>query len=1137
MLSYLTVAWHPNTPRLQSLVYRGASILAVAVAAVLFAGASPALAAAAPAPAWAVRSVALPTNFSTEDTELCEEKDHCDSYVVTAVNVGTVASSGVIVLTDTLPAGVEVVGVAHAGEHEPGLEGKTPASCEPEGMLVTCRYEEGPVSPEGVIEFRVSVIVTTDEALTVTNRVEVKEGAAPPASSAGAGTAANTINGPPPTFGIQDFGGGVLGSSGVGETQAGAHPATVTTALDYTTDLERKYLQSDVGYPAIEEPKMEIVDLPAGLVGDPLALERCAASTIVNIHLDPEKCPADSRVGFVEIEKEGGNTEIVSLFNVTPEEGYPAQFGFEFNSTVVMLRARVLPTEAGYVVSVSAPYLPRSAGAVKVTGARVTLFGDPAERNKIGSPEAFFTNPDACASGPAEATAELDSWIEPDDWQKATTTLLEASATHGVTGCSALTFSPSIQVAPETTTTDTPSGYEVDLKVPQAPNIPGDLATPDLKDAVVNLPEGVSVSPGAAAGLVGCQERGPEGIELGSEDKLSDDNVVQEGEEEGPDGLVHPARGHCPAASQIGEVEVVTPLLANPLEGHVYVAAPQCGGVGQKACTPASAEDGELFGIYLEVEGAGVVMKLKGDVSVNPQTGRLTTRFEETPQLPFSELKLKLHGGPRAPLANPQSCGVSETTSDLTPWSTPETPDATPRSAFAVVGCAGSAFSPAFTAGTVGSAAAAYSPFTLTFSRHDGEQDLSGLTVNMPQGLLGKIAGIAKCGEAEVQAEEDNSGACPAASEVGTATAAAGAGSAPYYQSGPVYLTGPYNGAPFGLAVVVPANAGPFHLGNIVVRAAIHISLTTAAVTVVSNPLPQMIDGVPLRVQTVNVTVGGEGHFTFNPTSCAPSAVGATITSAQGATADVSSPFQATGCANLPFKPVLTASTSGKASKAHGASLDTKIVFPAARAGTGQASADANIASVKVGLPKQLPSRNTTLQKACLAATFDADPASCPAASDVGSVLVHTPVLSVPLAGPAYLVSYGGEKFPQLVVILQGEGVTIDVVGSIFVSKKGITSVTFKTVPDAPFTSFELKTPEGPYSVLTAFVPAKKEFNLCGQTLTMPTEIAAQNGAVIRQSTKIGITGCPKAKKVAKKKAKSKKAKKATNAARPVTSG
>ncbi len=813
-------------------------------------------------------------------------------------------------------------------------------------------------------------------------------------------------------------------------------------------------------------------------------------------------------------------SQLVPIYNVPPEAGYPAEFAFEYVGNIVTLLPRVLPSQDGYVLSVSVPYLPR-VHAFKITGARVSLYGNPTERNGTGSGEAFFTNPDTCGSGPLDARVEMNSWVQPEHWVSAEAPMFEASKSQAVSGCESLVFQPTVQVAPETTETDTPSGYEVDIKAPQSANTPEKLATPDLKDSVVTFPEGVSIDPSAANGLQACQASGAEGIELGAGDRFASENTVEEGEERGPDGLVHPAAGHCPSASTIGEVEVVTPLLAEPLRGHLFVAAPGCGGAGQPACTSRSAEDGELFAVYLEVSGYGAIVKLRGVASVNPVTGRVSTRFTEIPQFPVSEVKLKLNGGARASLANPQGCGVFTASADLTPWSTPYTPDASSSSSFSVTGCSG-VFAPAFTAGSTSPAAGAFSPFTLTFSRHDGEGDLAGITVDQPAGLLARIAGVAQCGEAEIRAAEANTGGCPEASRIGSATAGAGAGSSPFYQTGSVYLTGPYNGGPFGLAIVVAANAGPFHLGNIVTRAAIHINKSNADVSVVSSPLPQMIDGVPLRIQTVNVTVGAEHQFTFNPTSCAPLAVTGTISDVQGQSAAVSSGFQAQGCAGLPFKPVFSASTVGKASKAHGASLDTRVVFPVAPAGSSQASVDANVASVKVSLPRQLPSRNTTLQKACLAATFEANPASCPAASDIGSVLVHTPVLAGPLAGPAYLVSYGGEKFPAMVMILQGEGVTIDLVGSILVSK-GITSVTLKTVPDAPVSSFELKTPTGPYSILTAFVPEKDEFDLCGQSLVMPTTITAQNGAVFKQNTKIAIGGCPKAKKPKKKKVKGKK--------------
>jgi hypothetical protein len=503
----------------------------------------------------------------------------------------------------------------------------------------------------------------------------------------------------------------------------------------------------------------------------------------------------------------------------------------------------------------------------------------------------------------------------------------------------------------------------------------------------------------------------------------------------------------------------------------------------------------------------------------------------------FSELKLDFHGGQRAPLANPQSCGTFTTTAELEPWShTPApgekegTPDVTLEPSFTIGGDCGGGFAPSFSAGTVNPQAGAYSPFTLTLGRHDREQDLSGVEVHMPEGLIGKVAGLQQCPEAAANA--GTCGSVAPGSRVGTATAAAGSGSEPYWQSGNVYLTGPYGGGPFGLSVVVPAVAGPYNLGNIVVRAAIYINPQTAQVTVRSNPLPQRVDGVSLRLKTVNVTVGEQNDFTFNPTNCDEQSIGAILAGAQGASAQVSSRFQAANCASLPFKPSFTVSSQGKTSKANGASLDVKVA---------EKPNEANIHKVDVQLPLALPARLTTLQKACTEAQFNTNPAGCPAASNVGTATARTPVLNSPLTGPAYLVSHGGAAFPDLDIILQGEGVTIILTGNTDI-KKGITYSKFEAVPDAPISSFELNLPEGPHSALAAnanlCAPTKTKTvtkrvtvrsrgrtrhvtrrvkELVPETLVMPTTITGQNGARVTQSTKISVTGCAKARRKAKR--------------------
>jgi hypothetical protein len=554
-------------------------------------------------------------------------------------------------------------------------------------------------------------------------------------------------------------------------------------------------------------------------------------------------------------------------------------------------------------------------------------------------------------------------------------------------------------------------------------------------------------------------------------------------------------------------VEIETPLLTDHLKGSVYLA--------EQDNNPF----GSLLALYVTAAADGVSIKVAGKVEADPRTGQLTTTFENTPQLSFSDFKLDFFGGPRAPLVTPSSCGTYTTTSSLTPWSAPQSGlAATPSYSFQILSgtggapCAAPGFTPSFTAGTTNNQAGGFSPFTLTMSRNDGEQNLGTVSTRMPPGLVGMLSKVPLCGEPQASA-----GTCPTASQIGHVTVGVGTGPYPLQTpepgkpEDPVFLTGPYKGAPFGLSIVVPAEAGPFNLDEngkpVVVRATINVDPSTAQITVTSDPLPQILQGIPLQIRTVNVSID-KGGFIFNPTSCEPQSVAGTLTSTQGATAGVSSGFQATNCAVLKFAPKFAASTKATTSKANGASLTVKLTYPSTPQGT-----EANIARVKVDLPKQLPSRLTTLQKACTAAQFEANPAGCPAASVVGHAKAITPILPVPLEGPAYFVSHGSEAFPSLIVVLQGYGVTVDLVGSTFISNAGITSSTFKTVPDVPVGSFELTLPQGKYSALASNLPAADKGSLCGQTLKMPTAFVAQNGAEIHESTAIGVTGCAKARK------------------------
>jgi hypothetical protein len=431
-------------------------------------------------------------------------------------------------------------------------------------------------------------------------------------------------------------------------------------------------------------------------------------------------------------------------------------------------------------------------------------------------------------------------------------------------------------------------------------------------------------------------------------------------------------------------------------------------------------------------------------------------------------------------------------------------------------------FDPSLNAGTLGIEAGAFSPLTTTISRGDGEQNMQSVSVKMPEGLSGLLSGVELCQEPQA-----NQGLCGAGSQIGETTVEAGVGPHPVsVKGGKVFITGPYNGAgsctpgeqgcaPFGLSIVNPVKAGPFDLEHdtanpsqdpacdcVVVRAKIEVDPHTAALTITTDPsgahaIPELIDGVPVEIQKVNVLVNRPG-FTFAPTSCEQLQVTGTIKGYEGGSSPVVVPFKAHDCSNLKFEPKFTVTTSGKTSKANGANLSVKLTYPNAPFGS-----QANIKQVKVELPRQLPSRLTTLQKACTQAQFQANPAGCPAASIIGHAKAVTPLIPVPLEGPAYFVSNGGEAFPNLIVVLQGYGVTIDLVGDTFISKTGITSSTFKTVPDAPVGTFELTLPEGPYSALAA------NGNLCEQTLSMPTEMVAQDGTQQKLNTPVEVEGCP----------------------------
>ncbi len=1103
--------------------------LAVAVPAVLALCLAFAASAGAAVAWWHLDASSQPANLPPSGS---------GTIVVSATDLGDADVNGSKVpvkLVDKLPPNLTATSVSG----EAGLLGfRGAVECEiPSAHLVECKFEEDLPSYE---RLEIEIEVSVGAAPSAANEVSVSGGesysCAEVASGAGqytnsvcsaegtgefelqlsgktvsATSATQTLaaNSAPVEFGVEKYELTASNEDGSPDRQAGSHPFGLTTTLD----LSRSAVSPN--QPAL--PKDLVFKLPPGLIGNPTPFPQCSAAAFHHPWKQTfaNECPAKTALGvavvtlrFPEAQEEETVTLPVPVFNLKPAVGEPARFGFDALNVPVILDTSVRTGE-GYGVTVSSENISQT---TPVYGAQVTLWGvpgDPSHDRARGwsclsggilgqpggpcaplgeaTPSPFLALPTSC-TGPLQTSVEADSWAQAGTFTKP----LDAVPDPSLNGCNRLPFSPSISVAPDGQAASAPSGLTVDVHVPQDLTLnPNGLAEADVEDTTVTLPEGVALNAAAADGLGACSE---------AQIALESHTVPT-----------------CPEASKVGTVEITTPLLPNPLTGAAYLA------------TQDQNPFGSLLAMYIVAQDpvSGTLVKVAGEVDPNPVTGQLVTTFDNTPQLPFEDLRLHFFGGSRAPLATPAKCGGYQTTASFAPWSgNAEVPA---NSEFDITSgpnggpCPGASlpFAPTLAGGTTNVAAGAFTPFTMTMSREDGSQQLQGIQLHMPPGLLGMLSRVTLCEEAQADV-----GACGEASKIGETTVSVGVGGTPYtVAGGSVYITGPYHSAPYGLAIEEPAKAGPFDLENtkahhpacdcLVVRAKIEVNPLTSALTVTANSggeedaIPTMLEGIPLQIKHVNVTIN-RSDFTFNPTDCNKLSLTGSLSSAEGASSSLAVPFQVTNCAALAFKPTFAASTAAHNTRTEGASLKTTVTYPSTPQGT-----EANIAKVKVSLPAKLPARLTTLQKACPEQTFAANPASCPAAARVGEAKTSTPVLPNPLSGPAYFVSHGGAKYPELVIELKGDNVTLDLHGETAISKGGVLTSTFDTVPDAPFSSFELNLPEGPYSALTA-----NGANLCkAGSLTMPTELTAQDGAVIKQSTKVKITGCPK-KKVVKHKAK-----------------
>jgi hypothetical protein len=834
-------------------------------------------------------------------------------------------------------------------------------------------------------------------------------------------------------------------------TQAAGHPNFGITDFRLKTS----------GASGSEKPEGNVkevrVDLPAGLSVDPYATPRCKLAELES----SKGCPEDTQVGEVQLTAHLNLTEILGqpvgttigppltnagVYNMEPPSGTPLEADFKvaiFNTVVHIVGG--IDWSGDYHEFFTIKEIPTTPELVE---SRLIFFGKTLAG---GGTLPFITMPSTCL-GPQTTYLKVLSYEGQEETRSFTTPV-------GAGGCDKVPFAPTVKVEPSTTRSDAPDGATIKVEVPQNSE-PDGRDSSMLKDAYVSLPEGMTLNPAAASGLAACTN-----AEFGK-------------------GATNPVS--CPAGSQIGTTTIETPdLPPGSLTGNVYVGQPES----------ANPESGNEYRIFIDAEAPsfGVSVRLEGRVSANAGTGRLTTAVLEDPQVPFSDFSVTL--GVHTPLANPLVCGAATTNSSLTPYS--GNPASEPFMSFPIDfnGKGGACPSPlpfalAQSATTKPTTGGASTSFTLGLARAEGQQYVSQVSTTLPPGLLGEIPAVALCGEPQAAL-----GTCSAASAIGTATVTLGSGESPLTLSGTAYLTGPYAGAPYGLSVAVPAEKiGPFDYGTIVTRATIAVNPYTAQITVASQ-LPTIVGGAPLRLRTLTVSVNRPG-FMINPTNCNALNTTTSLTSTLGTPQQIQTPFQATGCDALPFKPRLTSSSSAKTSRAHGAALNVKVSYPA---GT-----QANISSVLVTLPKILPVRQSALNNACREALFDASPSDCPASTHVGEATVRTPVLPGELKGYALFVSHGGAAFPNLDLVLSGDGVTVILVGDTNISSKGVTTSDFATLPDVPISSFAVRLPTGANAALAA------KGNLCKKALEMPTTITAQNGKFIKQTTRIAVAGCPR---------------------------
>jgi hypothetical protein len=1039
---------------------------ALALAALVFAPG-----ALAASPAFTLTVVPAPSNFAlgaANDNEV----------MAIATNVGGAAAEGdPVVLEVGLPVGYEATSAESRLLTTGGLEVKSPCSIATP-TSVACETTAA-IPPGRPLEARLGVKLASTPSL---NEMQV--------SVSGGGAQAVSLSrdlpaqSSPVPFGVvTGLNAPLLGADGGSATLAGSHP--FQQVVDFGFPLLETTGETGTRLFAGSGSAHEIiVNLPRGLVVNPSA----TPILCTEFELLGGGCPDASQIGnfnLASVLGDGIGFFYSDVYNMVPPPGYPAEIAFDpsgGNGIFVHVLGSVR-SDGDFGIQAIVRDVP-ALGKNPPFNDYTQLWGDPSAdvhtetrgvcTGAVHPPNPLclidpgkiplLTTPPDCSGEPLATEVRADSWEEPGNFKSATYLNSDLQGNPvTLSGCNQLSYEPTLEAKPTSNVADSPTGLDVTVHQPQEqPHLEplSGRATGELKDATVTLPAGLVANPSQADGLATCS--------------LSQIGYLAEDAEPGIHFSKEP--DSCPDASKLGTVEVTTPLLAEYNAEHKREDDPQTGAPklaplkgSLYLAQPVKNPFGSLLALYISIDDkrTGTIAKLAGEVEPDPQTGQLTTRFSDNPELPLEDIRLHLFPGARASLVTPPACGTYTTTSTLSPWSAPETPDAHPSSAFQIGASADANPCPdsaaaatkalSFTAGTITPQAGAYSPFVLNLARPDGSQRLSGFDLTLPPGLSGRLAGVATCSDQALAAAEARSGleegaleqanpSCPADSRLGSVTVAAGPGPSPLHVAGTTYLAGPYKGAPLSMAVITPAVAGPFDLGVVVVRAALYVEPETARIHAVSDPFPQVVHGIPLDLRSVSVNLD-RPSFTINPTSCDTLGFTGAAQTASGQSMPLTERFQVGGCSGLPFKPALSLALKGSVERSSNPRLVATL-----KAQPGEA----NIARAQVKLPHAVFLDQGHIRTICTRVQFAAD--TCPAGSVYGKVEATTPLLGYPLSGSVYLRS-SSHELPDLVAKLKGplsQPIEIDLVGRTD-AVKGALRNTFEAVPDAPVSRFRLE--------------------------------------------------------------------------------